>query len=148
MTCAPGWTFFPHTGKCYQHVEKSSFVTHTAAEKACESISPVESTGRIIGDLASVPDDATYNFLSALSGNKSVWVGGKGNLNNVNDWSWSDGTKWNFTAWLPGEPSKGWNEIYLQMNKKWYGNIGWNDIRENGQRVVFGSICQYHKAGW
>ena len=146
VTCAPGWTFFPHTGKCYQHVEKSSFVTHTAAEKACESISPVESTGRIFGDLASVPDILTNTFLMRLSENKSVYIGGKRNVNN--DWIWSDGTPWNFTAWSPDDEPNNWRGIQFYLSLMKHGTEGWNDIEEDGFRSLFGYICQYQKAGW
>ena len=131
VTCAPGWTFFPHTEKCYQHVKKNSFVGHDAAEAACESISPVESTGRIIGNLASVPDVLTNTFLNELSENKSVWIGGKRSGPGKNDWIWSDGTAWNFTAWLPGEPAnyRGveflfWNEFDQTWKKRLKCQLG------------------------
>ena len=146
MTCAPGWTYFPHTEKCYQHVEKNSFINHAEAETACKSsISPVESTAGIIGDLASVPDNITYIFLMAISENKSVWIGGKRDVNN--GWFWSDGSAWIFSAWHPREPTETASEIYLQMNWINRGKIGWSDSREDGFGLVFGYICQYHIAG-
>ena len=153
VTCAPGWTFFPHTEKCYQHVEKNTIQSWTAAKKGCENTSPAESSGNVIGELASVPDDATNAFLMALSENKRVWLGGIRTENN--EWVWADGSAWAYEAgWLPGEPNG--DQVtgkYLIMNHFFGGKYGWNDMFPAGKTNLnrfptYGFICQYHIKGW
>ena len=140
MTCAPNWIFFPHTGKCYQYVLAGYHISRTQSQAACANLSPADSRGSIIGELVSVPDATTYDFLMSLTGNKSAWLGGVRTENGK--WSWPDGTAWNFTAWSHGEPN---GQKYLCMN---WGNIpGWFDFRDGGA-TPWGYICQYQKAGW
>ena len=45
-----------------------------------------------IGDLASVPDEQTQEFLAALT-SKTVYIGGR---LEEGSWVWSDGTPWQY----------------------------------------------------
>ena len=149
MTCAPNWTFFPHTEKCYQYVLLTSPISRTQSQAACANMSPADSRGSIIGELVSVPDATTNDFFVSLAGGNPTWLGGFRTANN--EWFWSDGTAWNYTAWGYAEP----NGFHLGENDlvmNWRGRPGWFDIDNGGiggtfGRQVRGHICQYHKAG-
>ena len=55
------------------------------------------------GDLASVPDRETLEFLNKLGGNRvSHWIGGQ---QKDGRWTWTDGTPWSNEFWMPGEPN-------------------------------------------
>ena len=58
-----------------------------------------------IGDLVSIPDAATNDFLQTLIQDAYIWTGGFLDANS--SWVWSDGTPWDFTNWLEGEPDNG-----------------------------------------
>ena len=53
--------------------------------------------------------------------------------NGSNDFSWSDGTTWNYVGWGWNEPNNyGYdrNEFCLAMgNEHHHGNSGWNDAK-------------------
>ena len=55
------------------------------------------------GELASVPDQETKEFLTKLGNKVSHWIGGQKNGDNI--WTWTDGTPWNKEFWLTGEPN-------------------------------------------
>ena len=150
VTCATNWTFFPHTEKCYQYYY-SGLILRTQAQAACANMSPAESSGSIIGELVSVPDATTNDFFVSLAGGKPTWLGGFRTEND--EWFWSDGTAWNYTAWRHSEPNGFPTEKYVAMNWKRMGK-GWVDLPDLGLWVmghgggVWGYICQYHRTGW
>ena len=94
-----------------------------------------------IGDLASVPDEQTQEFLAALT-NKTVFLGGR--LSEEGAWVWSDGTPWQYEAWHQGEPSGGQENI-LVMNYFKQSLGSWNDGEDIQTNVVQGSICEYYR---
>ena len=56
---------------------------------------------RSIGaDLASIHDEDTNKFLSELTGGNDHWIGGK--KDNKGNWSWSDGSPWDYEHWGHG----------------------------------------------
>ena len=57
------------------------------------------------GDLASIPDKTTNDFLTHLSGVIS-WIGATDAASEGN-WQWSDGTPWGYESWAAGEPNNG-----------------------------------------
>ncbi|PIK53328.1 putative macrophage mannose receptor 1-like, partial [Apostichopus japonicus] len=72
----------------------------------------------------------------------ALWIG----LNDLAQnlvWKWTDGTDYNYNAWLPHEPNNccdGEGAVHL-----WDGpghNGGWNDIAHNSQDWKFPFICQ------
>ena len=69
----------------------------TGASKQCQKISSSKS-----GDLASAPDEQTNYFLSLLTHKRGLLGGFK---NDEGDWSWSDGSAWQYELWHEGQPS-------------------------------------------
>ena len=91
-TTSIGWKFLNHTKKCYKHFTSS--VSWAEARHLCQYNFPNKK-----GDLASVPDQVTNDFLDKiLSGvTKGVLIGGyKDPVNG--QWKWSDGTPF---SWPP-----------------------------------------------
>ena len=148
MSCAPGWDFFPHTEKCYQRVQKFTAISWTEAQTACENTSPAESSSSIIGGLVSVPDATTNAFFLSLSQNNATWIGGLRAANN--DWIWSDGTAWNYTAWYWNPRTPEPNGLHLgekHVVMHVAARRGWCDLPESGSGAVHGYLCQYYIAG-
>ena len=130
-SCSFGWTSFPHTGGCYKHFP--SKVTWHEAEKSCKSLG---------GDLPSITDKATNDFLAKLNGMPS-WIGLRQHPNE-GSWTalgaWTDGSPWCFQSWLEGEPNDdGGLEDFAQINWGGAGNGQWND-QESKEK--FGYFCQ------
>ena len=100
------------------------------------------------GDLASIPDITTNNFISYFiadvdwTGNhltKYAWIGA---YKCGQRWCWSDGTPWGFSNWAAHKPDHG--------DRKRNGAIGlngianyWRKITNNDHGVVRIVICQY-----
>ena len=89
------------------------------------------------GDLASIPNQATNDFLLSLFHNPSgiQWIGGR---KEEGVWKWTDGTPWHFENWDTNRPSN--------LNKKKYLAIHirtgkWSD--EKGEKNPETIICQY-----
>jgi hypothetical protein len=92
------------------------------------------------GQLAVVPDEATWKFLtSAIAGNPRLWLGGT-DEQTEGLWRWVDGTNIKFEAWhgKPADNLEG-KEHYLAM----WGN-GWNDAADDNSEVV-GFICEWRQ---
>ena len=93
--CAPGWTFLAHTKKCYKYFESVTAVTWAEARHLCQTV-VTDNTG----DLVSVPDQITNNFLFnefLLGVTKGVFLGGHRDSKD-GPWKWSDGSSWSWTA--------------------------------------------------
>ena len=54
-----------------------------------------------LGNLASIPNQETSEFLSSMYG-QEVWVGGINPRNDI--WRWADGTRFRFKNWAEGYP--------------------------------------------
>ena len=50
------------------------------------------------GELASIEDPNTNNFLKKLTANRA-WIGGHLVNEEENIWGWTDSTSWNFDNW-------------------------------------------------
>ncbi|XP_039599137.1 lectin-like [Polypterus senegalus] len=117
-SCEPGWVSY--SGKCYQYFPIKK--TWIDAELYCVSLG---------GNLASVHSRADNQFISSLIRSRDAtgptsWLGGS-NCVQTSSWLWTDGSKWDFASWNPGEPNNvGGIEHCLHTNYKAQG--GWNDI--------------------
>ena len=118
-------------GFCFKY-----FSTPMAWEDArsfCQDSSPHSG-----GDLASVPDDDTNNFLFTIIQNADVWIGGYRNENQ--DWVWSDGTPWEYESWHEDQPNDlGGMQTHVAFN--FNSSAHWYDECKDEEK---GFIC-YHK---
>ena len=88
------------------------------------------------GDLASIPDQETNEFISSLLPDAGgYWIGGT-DAASEGAWQWSDGTPWSYTSWGRGEPNNDGGQHYLVTAN--YGR--WADAALGDQRWF---ICQY-----
>ncbi|XP_076838500.1 ladderlectin-like [Brachyhypopomus gauderio] len=127
--CSTGWEKFGQY--CYKYMAESK--KWAEAEQNCLSLG---------GNLASVHNKETQNFLKDFTKKQTgsyerTWIG----LHDAPQdfiWLWSDGTKFDFSAWHSGEPSNGgWAEKCVEMN---YGDeVLWNDDRCNHDHFY---VCQ------
>ena len=133
--CDQGWTFSHHTFGCYKFF--SGTKSWSAARRSCEGHG---------GDLASISDQATNDFIKRLGSTpQQAWIGTK------RPWrTWTDGTPWCYENWNAGEPNNaGGDEDYaaivVGVTKKDGSNCGncgtWNDERHDGKGRV-GYVCQ------
>ena len=91
------------------------------------------------GDLASIPDQATNDFLTTLSADKS-WIGAT-DAALEGSWTWTDGTPWGYESWLEGEPNNGGSrgdQHYGTINHQGAGL--WDDLQATYHEPFF---CQY-----
>ena len=56
------------------------------------------------GDLASIKDESTNNFLYTMYHGKA-WIGARRKTANRTKFVWGDGSPVTYTSWLPGEPN-------------------------------------------
>ena len=128
------WTYFAETGKCYKYF--ASEVSWTEARTTCQTTVPAN------GDLASIPDSATNDFLANLTeSTKFTWVGG--HQDQSSNWVWSDGTPWDYVSWYSTQPgNERGNEDYLVIKQSgtwWDGQV--TGLPGN----VPGFVCQYQR---
>ena len=114
------WTFSPHTGKCYKMFPDKSWAE---AKLHCAEAHPSD------GNLASIPDQETQNFLDRIA--QHFWTGGFYHDNAIG-WEWTDGTPWEYENWRNQGNKK---RMYYQRSKG-----GWKT--ENGNTLK-NFICQY-----
>ena len=92
------------------------------------------------GDLASIPNQETNEFIVSLfqnhSGRKYKWIGGY-DSDEEGVWKWSDGTAWLYQNWDTDQPSNSSGKDYLIMDVK---SGKWMDRKINAQQHF---ICQY-----
>ena len=98
------------------------------------------------GNLASVLDNTTANFVANLTGSHIAWIGGYQNSSGAEEpWHWSDGSVWDYENWRgPGEPNNCCGgEDYLEIN---FGEKEkWNDfaVAKQPWNYNIGYVCQY-----
>ena len=119
-------------GKWYRvYTEKSPW---RGAMQKCSSLG---------GQLAVVPDEATWTFIKALSAGAQLWLGAT-DEEVTGVWKWIDGTPFTFKAWGRDQPDN-WHGVqhYLFILKG-----EWNDIQNDGKWIspdvhVVGFICEW-----
>ncbi|XP_042564736.1 lectin-like [Clupea harengus] len=91
--------------------------------------------------LISIHDGETNNGVQILtgSGNAMVWIGGMRLPNNGN-FVWTDGSKWDYTNWVPGQPDG--NGDCVQIN--WNSPGMWDDVQCWSR---LGYICAFKMQG-
>ena len=86
LVCENDWESYSPTGGCYKHF--SDLKTWEDARRFCQENVPYN-----VGDLASVSDARTNDFLKTLIQDSYAWIGGFLNESS-STWMWSDGTTW------------------------------------------------------
>ena len=117
------------TGRCYKYFPH--LLSWDDARAYCQDNVPYN-----VGDLASIPDAGTNDFLQTLIQDAYVWIGG---FKNSSSWVWSDGTTWGHTAWYDGQPNNGGGiQTHVAFNLDSSGQ--WNDESKESEKNF---ICQY-----
>jgi hypothetical protein len=105
--------------------------------------------------LATLTSAAENNFVFNLTGSGPYWLGGHQQANAIEPaggWSWVTGETWQYTNWLPGEPS---NSNYGQLGYEnalgFLGRAGdngkWNDAPEGWSNYSNGGyVVEYESA--
>ena len=96
--CESDWVSHSASGGCFKYFPL--LMSWEDARSYCQENVPYN-----IGDLVSIPDAATNDFLQTLIQDAYIWTGGFLDANS--SWVWSDGTPWDYTNWLEGEPDNG-----------------------------------------
>ncbi|XP_053706038.1 galactose-specific lectin nattectin-like [Synchiropus splendidus] len=98
VMCPSGWTQFGERCFMYQAAPKD----WADAETHCLNAG---------GNLVSYHSQAEYDFIIGMirritGTNQRIWAGGQDTAK-VNVWMWSNGHKFNYANWGPGEPNNG-----------------------------------------
>ena len=92
-----GWTYYIGTKSYYIRIPESAGPWNVIRTNLCQNL--------FGGDLASIPDAETCDFLKPLI-TGGTWVGG---YKTGDTWMWTDGTPFNFSNWYSGKPDNGVN---------------------------------------
>ncbi|XP_048084339.1 ladderlectin-like [Alosa alosa] len=124
------YSWFHYGTRCFRFVHTAR--TWAESEQYCVMIG---------GNLASVHNKKEYNFIKDLvrrhtHDSRITWIGGYDALQE-GLWLWSDGSRFDYTHWYPGEPNNyGKREHCLVINFK--DLRGWNDGQCSDR---FSSVC-------
>uniref|UniRef100_A0A8C6WES5 C-type lectin domain-containing protein n=1 Tax=Neogobius melanostomus TaxID=47308 RepID=A0A8C6WES5_9GOBI len=118
--CPVGWTLFGT--RCFKFFD--STLTWMNAEKSCQSHG---------ANLVSIHSAEEHDFIvdlikKATGENQWTWIGGHDAVVEK-QWMWTDGSVWDYSNWLKGQPSNhGGNEHVAMIN--WLEPL-WNDAPEH-----------------
>ena len=118
------WQFTYHTNKYYKRFgdESTWDKGRNSCQKECDN-----------GDLASIPDQTTMEFINSNFGGDNVWIGAE---YNSGAWSWSDGTNWIYTNWNEG----------LDSDKSGFGvELSFGGWKKTDKSTLKNFICQCPK---
>ncbi|CAJ0601324.1 unnamed protein product [Cylicocyclus nassatus] len=135
--CESGWTYFSETDACYKTFHWETFYS---AESRCRNfgahLASIHNAdeNHFVADLTDTAIEWHYENTDAHV-HGSTWIGLRwADYSNSEDWLWTDGTKAEFLAWAPNEPSGG-NERCVELlsdrmvepeRALWYHK--WNDM--------------------
>uniref|UniRef100_A0A3Q2D9N7 C-type lectin domain-containing protein n=1 Tax=Cyprinodon variegatus TaxID=28743 RepID=A0A3Q2D9N7_CYPVA len=117
-SCPPGWS--EYNNNCYNYVPRP--MDWASAERTCISMG---------GHLASIHDmrehqEIQHMIRTASYQTKPTWIGGY-NAQQTEPWFWSDGSRFVYTSWCPGEPNNTDGQQHcLQMNHS--ADKCWDDL--------------------
>ena len=142
---ADGWTKF--NGHFYKYNSERKYWND--ARRSCQAEAP-NSVDVVtnIGDLASVPDEATNIFLSSLTpGPGTTFLGAERDVETL-AFAWTDGTPWSFTSWdlsIPDQPEPDNGQYHNQVWEPYmiigHRTVGdWHDVPAG---LTGSYICQY-----
>ncbi|KAM9335354.1 type-2 ice-structuring protein-like [Symphorus nematophorus] len=92
IKCSNDW--FKINGRWFRFVPRA--MTWAQAEKNCQSMG---------ANLASIHSLKEYRQIQSLTG-VETWIGGS-DAQEPHQWFWSDGTRFNYNNWCPGEIQSG-----------------------------------------
>ncbi|XP_059842837.1 C-type lectin-like [Hypanus sabinus] len=132
--CDENWYYYPDVDSCYRYYSHQK--TWKEAEEFCNQLPHY-------GNLATVTSDEHNAFISRVisavnSGNPWAWIG----LNDIwqeGDFTWSDGTCYNYRKWGPNEPNNHGNEDCTHIHF-FSGSEKWNDFPCDRSH---GFVCSY-----
>ena len=128
--CENDFVSYSATGDCYKYFPH--LLSWDDARAYCQDNVPYN-----VGDLASIPDAGTNDFLQTLIQDAYIWVGGL--RDESSSWTWSDGTPWGYSAWFEGQPNNGGGvQSHLAFN--FYSSGKWNDEQKDN---LNGFVCSY-----
>merc|ERR1712226_663348 len=124
--CPSGWETYATADarKCFKYFDE--WVYATVAETNCQMNG---------GNLASIHSREEQDFLVGMvTTTASLWIGGIDRKHDL-EWTWTDGSEFDFSFWLESQPSGG--QYYMAMYMGYLG--AWRDLDYNDSR---GYICQ------
>jgi hypothetical protein len=95
------------------------------------------------GTLAVVTSEAEASFIAELCDGRYMYLGATDN-ESEGEWTWVDGTPWDFTHWMSGQPNDyGGTEDYLAT----YDEGRWVDVAGAGDGfwMPTGFICEWKR---
>merc|ERR1712198_170071 len=114
LKCEEGWE--PYKNKCYKKYSPETDISWVNAKFNCNNER---------GQLASIPNEETNDFIKNHFGKESTYIGGFATrqVPDPDSWAWTDGTPWSYMNWHPNEP----NNIAVDEHcLEWNGE--WNDL--------------------
>ena len=127
-TCPDGWQTFAQDGsqvKCFKYFTSKKI--HTDAEADCQALG---------GHLASIHSIEEHNFIIQMASDY-FWAGGV-DANHDGVWVWLDGSNWDYSKWLSGQPDG--NEYFLIISEEVGGD--WRDCTVACGGGGHGYVCQ------
>ncbi len=118
-------------GHHYKVYDEENVSWHEA-KKRCEKLG---------GHLATVGDAKEHAFLAELADGRFLYLGAT-DEKEEGQWVWVDGTEWDFTAWVGGQPNNSYgSEHYLST----FEGGDWNDAAVEGDDwwSPSGYICEW-----
>ena len=122
------WTFKADLKKCYKFY--GAHKSWPEARRHCVDVTPG-------GQLVSIPDVDTQDFLKNQMGDGKFWAGG--NIDDKGSWYWLDGTPWS-------ELSQGWREDHPQDGsdqRLYFKKGGYAKWESRPLTEKHGCVCQY-----
>lgn len=116
-------------GHHYRVVDED--VSWHEAKKRCETMG---------GYLACIESAEEQAFIAELADGRYLYLGGT-DEDEEGEWRWVNGSTWEFTSWLPGQPNNwGGDEHYLAT----YDGGDWVDVAAEGDEywMPTGFICE------